>query len=201
MLQHFRPALVLLVVLTALTGVVYPLAVTGAAQVAFPVQANGSLVGRDGVTVGSSLVGQNFASPRYFHGRPSATSAPDPADASKTVDAPYNAANSSGANLGPTSQKLLDRVKGDAEAWRASVGDGPAPGDALTTSASGLDPDISPENALAQAASVAKARGLPQERVRALVAASVQRPLFGLIGEPRVNVLGVNLALDRLGSN
>jgi potassium-transporting ATPase KdpC subunit len=200
MFQHFRPAFALLILLTALTGVAYPLAVTGVAQVAFPHLANGSLVWRDKSVVGSALIGQNFASPHYFHGRPSATSAPDPADSSKTVDAPYNAANSSGANLGPTSQKLLDRVKSDAEAWRATAGAGPIPGDALTTSASGLDPDISPQNALAQAASVARARGLAEDRVRALVMGRIERPLLGLLGEPRVNVLGLNLALDRLGS-
>ena len=200
MLQHFRPAIVLLVALTAITGVAYPLAITGVAQVAFPAQANGSLILRDGAVVGSSLIGQNFASARYFHDRPSATSAADPADASKTIDAPYNAANSSGANLGPTSQKLIDRVRTDAEAWRASAGPGPVPGDALTTSASGLDPDITPENALTQASSVAKARGITEERIRALIAAQTERPLFGFIGEPRVNVLRINLALDRLGS-
>ncbi len=200
MLQHIRPALVLLFVLTALTGVAYPLAVTGVAQMAFPEQANGSLVKRDGAVIGSALIGQNFTSPRYFHGRPSATSATDPNDATRTVDAPYNAANSSGANLGPTSQKLIDRVKNAAEAWRAAVGAGQIPGDALTTSASGLDPHISPESALAQSASVARARGLPGGRVRALVAEHIERPLLGLIGEPRVNVLGLNLALDRLGS-
>jgi potassium-transporting ATPase KdpC subunit len=200
MLQHFRPALVLLLLMTALTGLAYPLAVSGIAQAVFPAQANGSLVMRDGVVVGSSLIGQNFASSRYFHGRPSATSAPDPADASKTVDAPYNAANSSGANLGPTSQKLLDRVKADAEAWRATAAAGPIPGDALTTSASGLDPHISPETALAQAAAVARARGLPDDRVRALVASQIEWPLLGVLGEPRVNVLRINLALDRIGS-
>ena len=200
MLQHFRPAIVLLVALTAITGVAYPLAITGIAQVAFPAQADGSLILNDGKVVGSSLIGQNFTSARYFHGRPSATSAADPADASKTIDAPYNAANSSGANLGPTSQKLIDRVKGDSEAWRALAGAGPIPGDALTTSASGLDPDITPKNALAQAASVAKARGMTEERIRTMIAAHTERPLFGFIGEPRVNVLRINLALDRLGS-
>lgn len=200
MLQHIRPAIVLLGALTAITGLAYPLVVTGVAQVAFPAQANGSLILRDGTIVGSALIGQSFTAPRYFHGRPSATSAPDPADASKSVDAPYNAANSSGANLGPTSQKLIDRVKSDAEAWRAASGPGPIPGDALTTSASGLDPDISPENAAAQAAAVANARGTTEERIRALIAAQTERPLFGFIGEPRVNVLRINLALDRLGS-
>ena len=201
MLQQLRPAFVLLVILTVITGILYPLAVTGVAQVAFAAQANGSLVMRDDVVVGSALIGQNFASARYFHGRPSATSAPDPVDATKTVDAPYNAANSSGANLGPTSQKLIDRVKGDADAWRARAGNGPIPGDALTTSASGLDPHISPQTALAQAASVARARGLPEDRVRTLVTGRIERPLLGLLGEARVNVLGLNLALDRIGSS
>jgi len=199
MLQHLRPAIVLLALLTVVTGIIYPLAVTGVAQVAFAPQANGSLIERDGVVVGSALIGQNFASDRYFHGRPSATSAPDPADTSKTVDAPYNAANSSGANLGPTSQKLIDRVKADAEAWAKQTGAGLIPGDALTTSASGLDPHVSPQTALAQAAAVAKARNLPEARVRQLVESAVERPLLGFVGEPRVNVLRLNLALDRLG--
>ncbi|MDE2363716.1 MAG: potassium-transporting ATPase subunit KdpC [Hyphomicrobiales bacterium] len=199
--RHIRPAIVLLAALTAITGVAYPLAVAGVAEVAFPAQANGSLILRGGKIVGSSLIGQNFASPRYFHGRPSATSAPDPADSSKTIDAPYNAANSSGANLGPTSQKLIDRVRGDAEAWRATAGPGSIPADAVTTSASGLDPDITPQNAGAQAAAIARARGLTEERLRALIAAQTERPLFGILGEPRVNVLGINLALDQLGSD
>ncbi|HMN70310.1 MAG TPA: potassium-transporting ATPase subunit KdpC [Rhodoblastus sp.] len=200
MLQHFRPALILLLLLTAVTGLAYPLAATGVAQVAFAGRANGSLVERNGAVIGSALVGQNFVSERYFHGRPSATSAPDPADAAKTVDAPYNAANSSGANLGPTSQKLIDRVKSDADAWRKKVGAGAIPGDALTTSASGLDPHVSPQTALAQAAGVAKARGLTESSVRDLVARETEQPLLGFLGEPRVNVLKLNLALDRLGS-
>jgi len=201
MLQHFRPAFVLLVLLTLVTGVAYPLAMTGVAQVAFPSQANGSLIERNGAIVGSALIGQNFASDRYFHGRPSATSAADPADASKTVDAPYNAANSSGANLGPTSQKLIDRVKGDADAWRQKMGAGPIPGDALTTSASGLDPHVSPQTAFAQAGIVAKARGLPEARIRDLVTGAIERPLLGVLGEPRVNILQLNLALDRLNAS
>lgn len=200
MLQHFRPALAMLVLLTAITGAIYPLAVTGLAQILFPAQANGSLVLRDGRAVGSALIGQNFASPRYIHGRPSATSAPDPADPEKTIDAPYDAASSGGANLGPTSRRLLDRVRRDADAWRARVGAGAIPGDAVTSSASGLDPDVSPETALAQAAAVARARGLPVQRVQALIAAHVERPLLGFLGAPRVNVLRINLALDRLGS-
>ena len=200
MLQHIRPALVLLLLLTLVTGVAYPLAVTGVAQAILPAQANGSLLEKDGHVVGSRLLGQNFESDRYFHGRPSATSAPDPADGSKTIDAPYNAANSSGANLGPTSQKLIDRVKADAETWRKVAGAGPIPGDALTTSASGLDPHVSPQTALAQSASVAKARNLAPERVRALVEQMIERPALGLVGEPRVNVLLLNLALDRLAA-
>src|SRR5271165_6269777 len=201
MLQHIRPAVVLLVLFSALTGLVYPLAVTGIVQLALPRQANGSLIEKDGVVVGSALIGQNFKSDRYFHSRPSATTDTDPNDSTKTIDAPYNAANSSGSNLGPTSQKLVDRVKASVEEWRAKAGPGPVPADAVTTSASGIDPDISPENAFAQVPSVAKARGVGEARVRALVEASVERPALGLIGEPRVNVLRLNLALDQLRSS
>jgi potassium-transporting ATPase KdpC subunit len=201
MLQHIRPAVVLLVLLSALTGLVYPLAVTGVAQIALPRLANGSLIERNGAVVGSALIGQDFKSDRYFHPRPSATTGADPNDSSQTIDAPYNAANSSGSNLGPTSQKLADRVKAAVEAWRAKAGPGLVPADAVTTSASGLDPDVYPQNALAQAASVAKARGLAEDRVRALVEGAIERPLFGFIGEPRVNVLQLNLALDQLKSS
>jgi potassium-transporting ATPase KdpC subunit len=201
MLQHLRPALVLIVLFSALTGLVYPLAVTGIAQVVMPYHADGSLIERDGAVVGSALIGQWFKSDRYFHPRPSATTDTDPNDSTKTIDAPYNAANSSGSNLGPTSQKLADRVKGGVEAWRAMAGPGPVPADAVTTSASGLDPDISPQTAMGQVASVAKARGLPEDRVRALVEAAIETPFLGLIGEPRVNVLELNLALDRLKSS
>jgi len=198
MLQHLRPAIVLLALFTLLTGLVYPLAITGIAQVAMPSYANGSLVEKDGVLVGSALIGQNFKSDRYFHPRPSATTDTDPNDSTKTIDAPYNAANSSGSNLGPTSQKLADRVKAGVEAWRAMAGAGPVPADAVTTSASGLDPDVSPQAALAQVASVAKARGLNEGQVRALVESSIEGRVLGLIGEPRVNVLRLNLALDQL---
>src|SRR5208283_643582 len=198
MLQHIRPAVVLLVLFSALTGLVYPLVVTGVAQFALPRQANGSLIEKNGVVVGSALIGQNFKSDRYFHPRPSATTDTDPNDATKTIDAPYNAANSSGSNLGPTSQKLVDRVKASVEAWRAVAGPGAVPADAVTTSASGLDPDVSPETALGQVPSVAKARGLDEAHVRQLVEASVERPLLGLIGQPRVNILRLNLALDEL---
>lgn len=201
MLQHLRPAIVLIVLLSALTGLVYPLAVTGIAQVAMPYQANGSLIEQKGVVIGSALIGQWFKSDRYFHPRPSATTDTDPNDPTKTIDAPYNAANSSGSNLGPTSQKLVDRVKGGVAAWRALAGAGPAPADVVTTSASGLDPDVSPATALAQVAAVAKARGLPEEKVRALVEGSIDGRFLGLIGEPRVNVLRLNLALDQLKSS
>jgi len=201
MLQHVRPALVLIVLFTVLTGLVYPLAVTGIAQVVMPYQADGSLIEKDGVVVGSALIGQWFKSDRYFHPRPSATTDTDPNDSTKTIDAPYNAANSGASNLGPTSQKLADRVKGGVEAWRAMAGAGPVPADAVTTSASGLDPHISPQTALGQVASVAKARGLPEDRVRAVVEAAIEPPFLGLIGEPKVNVLELNLALDRLKSS
>jgi potassium-transporting ATPase KdpC subunit len=201
MLQHVRPAVVLLLLFSALTGLVYPLAVTGIAQLAMPQQANGSLIESNAVVVGSALIGQNFKTARYFHPRPSATTDTDPNDATKTIDAPYNAANSTGSNLGPTSQKLIDRVKASVDAWRALAGPGPVPADAVTTSASGLDPDVSPAAALAQAASVAKARGLDEAKVRQLVETSVERPFLGLIGEPRVDILRLNLALDRLQSS
>jgi K+-transporting ATPase ATPase C chain len=201
MLRQLRPAVVLLILLSALTGLVYPLAITGIAQAVLPYRANGSLVGKAGAPVGSVLIGQNFASDRYFHGRPSATQTQDPAhpdDSSKTIDAPYNADNSAGSNLGPTSQKLVDRVKVDVEAKRAAGWAAPIPVDAVTTSASGLDPEISPATAFAQVPAVAKARGLPEEKVRALVAAHVKGRALGLIGEPRVNVLRLNLTLDAL---
>ena len=200
MLIHVRPAIALLVLFTILTGLVYPLAVTGLAQLALPRQANGSLIESGGKVVGSALIGQNFTADKYVHGRPSATSAPDPKDDTKTVDAPYNAANSSGSNLGPLSKKLLDRVKADADALRAESGLASVPPDAVTTSASGLDPHISPAFAKAQAARVAKARNLTEDRIRGLIAEMTEVPVFGLVGEPRVNVLLLNLALDRLSS-
>ena len=201
MLRHIRPAVALVILLSVLTGLVYPLAITGVAQIALRSSAEGSLIERDGVVVGSALIGQNFKSYRYFHPRPSATTDSDPNDPTKTIDAPYNAANSSGSNLGATSQKLIDRVKAGVEAWRATAGAGPVPADAVTTSASGLDPDVSPQTALAQAPSVARARGLDEGQVRQLVESSVERRFLGLIGEPRVNVLRLNLALDRLKSS
>jgi len=201
MLSQIRPAIVLLALFTLLTGFVYPMAITGVAQVLMPYQANGSLLQVGGNPVGSALIGQNFASDKYFHGRPSATQAQDPAhpdDPSKTIDAPYNAANSTGSNLGPTSQKLLDRVKADVAAKQAAGWTGPIPADSVTTSASGLDPHISPVNALGQVAAVAKARNLPEDKVRALVEANTEGRALGFVGEPRVNVLQLNMALDAL---
>ncbi|MCQ4189625.1 potassium-transporting ATPase subunit KdpC [Methylocystis suflitae] len=198
MLSQIRPAIVMIVLFTALTGILYPLAITGVAQLALPTQANGSVIERDGTVIGSALIGQNFASDRYFHGRPSATTGSDPADPSKTVDAPYNAANSMGSNLGPTSKKLIDRVNAAIEAEFAAGRIDVVAADAATTSASGLDPHISPQFALAQAAAVAKARNLSEAQARAVVEANVEGRVLGVIGEPRVNVLLLNLALDRL---
>jgi len=196
--RQIRPALVMTVLLTVVTGLLYPLAVTGIARAAFPRQAAGSLVERDGKVVGSALIGQGFAGPRYFHGRPSATTGTDPNDPAKTVPAPYNAANSGGSNLGPTSKALVDRVTADVARLGAEAGSGgPVPADLVTTPASGLDPDISPAAALFQVPRVAKARGLPEERVRELVDAGTDGRTLGFIGEPRVNVLRLNLALDQ----
>jgi K+-transporting ATPase ATPase C chain len=198
MLKHIRPALVMIALMTVLTGLVYPFAVTGIAQAVFPRQANGSLIERNGKIIGSELIGQNFTSDLYFHGRPSATVGPDTADPAKTAPSPYNAANSAGSNAGPTTRSLIDRVKADIAAFREANGQAAfAPADAVTTSASGLDPDISPENAQAQAARVARARNLPEARVRALVEAATESRSFGFLGEPRVKVLRLNLALDR----
>ena len=198
MLAQLRPAIVMIVLFTALNGLAYPLAITGVAQLVFPNRANGGVIERDGKIVGSSLIGQNFTSDRYFHGRPSATSTPDPADSTKTVDAPYNAANSSGSNLGPTSQTLVERVSSAIEAEFADGRIDLVAADAATTSGSGLDPHISPQFALAQVPAVAKAGGLNEERVRVLVEEHTEQRFVGLIGEPRVNVLQLNLALDAL---
>lgn len=198
MLKDLRPALVSFVALTVLTGLVYPLAMTGVAQLVFPAEANGSLITKDDQVVGSALIGQSFTEPKYFHGRPSATTAPDPQDSSKTVAAPYNAANSGGSNMGPTSKALADRLSADIAAAKQDNPGADVPVDLVTTSGSGLDPDISPESALFQVPRIAKARNLSETTLRVLVAYSTQGRELGLFGEPRVNVLKLNLALDRL---
>jgi K+-transporting ATPase ATPase C chain len=196
MLREIRPAIVLLLALAVITGLAYPLAITAVAGAIFPKQAGGSLIERDGKVVGSALIGQEFKSDRYFHGRPSATTAPDPNDSTKTVPAPYNAASSGGSNLGPTSKALADHVKEDVDKLRAENPSRAVPIDLVTTSGSGLDPDISPEAALFQVPRVAKARNLPEDRVNQLVTKHTEGRLGGLLGEPRVNVLALNLALD-----
>jgi len=198
MLKEIRPAIVMMVLLTALTGLVYPLAMTGVAQALFPHQANGSLIVKDGKVIGSELIGQNFADAKYFHGRPSATTDTDPNDATKTVPAPYNAANSSGSNAGPTSKALFERVQGDIDKLKAENPDAPVPIDLVTTSASGLDPHITPVAADFQVPRVAKARGLPEAKVRELVTQNIEGRFLGVLGEPRVNVLQLNMALDAL---
>ena len=197
MLQEIRPAIVFVVALTIITGLIYPFVMTGVAGVIFPYHAQGSLVERDGKVVGSALIGQEFTGDGYFHGRPSATVAPDPNDASKTVPAPYNAANSGGSNLGPTNKALIERVQGDVDKLKQENPSAPVPIDLVTTTGSGLDPDISPAAALFQVPRVAKARNMPEDRVRPVVDEHVEGRSFGLLGEPRVNVLALNLALDR----
>jgi K+-transporting ATPase ATPase C chain len=196
-LRQIRPAIVLIVLMTMLTGLAYPLAITGLAAVLFPHQAGGSLIEQNGKIIGSELIGQNFADPKYFHGRPSATTEPDPKDPTKTVPAPYAADNSGGSNAGPTSKALIDRVKGDAAALKKES-TAPIPVDLVTTSASGLDPDITPAAAEFQVPRIAKARNLSPERVRALVAQATEERVLGILGEKRVNVLKLNLALDAL---
>jgi K+-transporting ATPase ATPase C chain len=198
MLKEIRPAIVMIIAMTIITGLIYPLGMTGIAQVLFHDQANGSLITRDGKVIGSSLIGQNFTSEKYFHGRPSATTDTDPNDPTKTVPAPYNAANSGGSNLGPTSKQLVERVTADAAKLQAENPNTPVPADLVTTSASGLDPDITPAGALFQVPRVAKARGLTEDAVRRLVEDHIVGRLAGIIGEPHVNVLELNLALDAM---
>jgi potassium-transporting ATPase KdpC subunit len=201
MLKEIRPAIVLLIALTLITGLAYPLAITGIAGVLFPHQATGSLIERDGMVVGSELIGQVFTDDKYFHGRPSATNTPDPNDPTKNVDAPYNAVNSGGSNLGPTSKMLADRLQGDVDKLKAENPSMPVPVDLVTTSASGLDPHISPAAALFQVPRVAKARNLPEDSLRQLVQEQTEGRFLGLLGEPRVNVLGLNMALDRAAAH
>lgn len=200
MLKEIRPALVLIVALTVITGLVYPLAITGIAGVIFPDRASGSILRQGDKVVGSSLIGQVFTDDKYFHGRPSASVTPDPKDPTKNVDAPYNAANSGGSNLGPTNKALADRVKGDVDKLKAENPSAPVPIDLVTTSGSGLDPHISPEAALFQVPRVAKTRNLPEDRVRQLVGEHTEGRFLGLLGEPRVNVLALNMALDGLAA-
>jgi len=199
MAREIRPAIVILLALTLVTGLIYPLAITGIAGLVFPYQAQGSPIRKDNTVVGSALIGQQFTSERYFHGRPSATTTPDPADPTQNVPAPYNAANSGGSNLGPSNKALIDRVQGDIDALKKENASDPIPPDLVTTSGSGLDPDISPVAALFQVPRVAKARNMPEDRLRQLVSEHTEARFLGLLGEPRVNVLTLNMALDTAG--
>lgn len=201
MLKEVRPALVFIVALTLITGVVYPFAMTGIARVIFPTQSQGSLLEENGKVIGSTLIGQQFQSDRYFHGRPSATVAPDPNDPTKTVPAPYNAANSGGSNLGPTNKSLIERIQGDMDRLKQENPSSEVPIDLVTTSSSGLDPHISPAAAFFQVRRVAKARNMSEDSVRRLVDEHVEGRTLGLLGEPRVNVLALNLALDRAAAH
>ena len=196
MLKEIRPAIVIFVVLALIVGLAYPLAVTGLAGMLFPIQSQGSLLERDGKVIGSLLIGQEFKDDKYFHGRLSATTGPDPASSTRTVSAPYNAANSMGSNLGPTSKALAERIQGDVERLKKENPSAPVPVDLVTTSGSGLDPHLTPAAALFQVPRVAKARGLAEDEVRALVESRIEGRFFGALGEPRVNVLSLNLALD-----
>jgi potassium-transporting ATPase KdpC subunit len=200
MSREIRPAIVFILALTLITGLVYPLVMTGVAGVLFPYQAQGSLIEKDGKVVGSALIGQDFESDRYFHSRPSATTGPDPNDPSKTVAQPYNAANSGGSNLGPTNKALIDRVTADVAKLKQKNPSEQVPIDLVTTSGSGLDPHISPAAAYFQVPRVAKARNMSEDSVRQLVGEQIEGRTLGVFGEPRVNVLALNLALDRTGT-
>jgi K+-transporting ATPase ATPase C chain len=200
MVKEIRPAIVLILAFTVITGLIYPLVMTGIAGLIFPYQAHGSLIEKDGKVIGSELMGQYFASDHYFHGRPSATVGPDSADPSKTISIPYNAANSGGSNLGPTNKALIDRVTADVNKLKQENPSAQVPIDLVTTSGSGLDPHISPVAAYFQVPRVAKARNMSESTLRDLVAEHIQGRTLGLFGEPRVNVLALNLALDRAGT-
>ncbi len=201
MLKELRPAFVLLLAMTAITGLIYPLTLTGLGSLLFPHQSAGSLIQRDGKVVGSVWIGQEFTGDRYFRGRPSATTAADPNDASKIVGAPYNAASSAGSNLGPTNKALIERVQGELDALKKENPGAVVPIDLVTTSGSGLDPHISPEAALFQVPRVARARGLAEDVVRQVVSESTAARMLGVFGEPRVNVLELNLAMDRINAH
>jgi K+-transporting ATPase ATPase C chain len=198
MLRQIRPAILMIVLFTLITGLAYPLGMTGLAKLLFPHQAAGSLVEKNGTVIGSELIGQNFTSTRYFHGRLSETSEPDPKDSTKTISVPYAADNSAASNLGPTSKALIARVKGDVATLHAENPNAPVPVDLVTSSASGLDPDITPAAAFFQVPRVAKARGLTEQAVRSLVESHIDGRLFGIIGEPHVNVLKLNMDLDSM---
>jgi K+-transporting ATPase ATPase C chain len=199
-MSQVRPAILMLAVMMLILGFAYPLAMTGIAQVAFPYQANGSLIEKNGTRVGSALIGQNFTSAKYFHGRPSMTPGPDPHDPSKTVPIPYNGGFSVGSNYGPTAKPLVDRVGQTVAELKTENPGRPVPADLATASASGLDPDITPAGALFQVPRVAKARSLPEDEVRRLVTENTEGRFLGVIGEPRVNVLRLNLALDAIAN-
>jgi K+-transporting ATPase ATPase C chain len=199
MLKEIRPAIVMIIAMTIITGLIYPLGMTGIAQLLFPHQANGSLIEIKGNVVGSALIGQNFTADKYFHGRPSATTEPDPKDPTKSEPVPYAANNSGGSNLGPTSKDLVARVTEDAQRLQAENPSVTVPVDLVTTSASGLDPDITPAAALFQVPRVAKARGLSEDAVKKLIADNTADRTLGVLGEKRVNVLALNLALDAAG--
>jgi len=198
MFREVRPAIVMIVAMTIIAGFIYPLGITGIAQVIFPRQANGSLIQQGDKVIGSELIGQNFADDKYFHGRPSVTVEPDPKDPSKTVPTPYAADNSAGSNLGPTSKDLISRVSDDAKKLQAENPGALVPVDLVTSSSSGLDPDITPAGAYFQVPRVAKARGLSEDAVRQLVASHIEGRVLGVIGEAHVNVLKLNLALDAM---